>query len=738
MNILGISCYFHDSAACLVQDGKIIAAVQEERFTRKKNDSGFPNNSINYCLSAAEISINDIDYVVYYDKPLQTFERILLSYLTAAPKGIKSWVEVLPKWLKYKLFIQDEILKETNFTGKILFTEHHEAHAASTFYTSPFDEAAILTIDGVGEWATACYGYGKGNELSFQKELHFPDSVGLLYSAFTYFTGFKVNSGEYKMMGLAPYGKPRYKDLILSEIIDLKDDGSIRLNLLYFDFMSGTYMTNDKFAALFNGPPRQINSKITQREMDIAASIQSVTEEILVKMAGHVAKETKMKNLCLAGGVALNCVANGKILRSGVFENIWIQPAAGDAGGALGAALSVWYRFLGNERINPSSNDLQNGSYLGPSYSNTEVKNFLETNGYKYHLLPKEDKSTTIANFLATGKTVGYFSGRMEFGPRALGARSILGDPRQLDTQHFINNEVKFRESFRPLAPSVLEEKAHEYFDIDKPSSYMLLVADISDKKRLAQKDDVDLSIKERLFQVRSDIPAVTHVDYSCRIQTVSREKNADYYGIIEEFENKTGCAVIVNTSFNIRGMPIVNSLEEAYDCFIRTGLHALVLEDYILYKEEQSQTKMNFVGNISNKTNKKISAASELTNIRKFGIGAVVIFGALLLLAVYFNSSFPTYLFSILTILGAGFILVPRKLRVLYKVWMRFSKFIGKNINFLLLAIVYYFVVTPIALIKSVFGGRPLSVKPDKGINSYWKLRTEPAQPKERFFKRF
>jgi carbamoyltransferase len=587
--ILGISAFYHDSAAALLVDGEIIAAAQEERFSRKKHDPRFPINAVKYCLEEGRIKINDIDYVVYYDKPFLTFERLLMSYLTVAPRGVRSWIEAMPLWLGQKLNIPKVLQSETGYEGEILFTEHHEAHAASAFYPSPFDEAAILTIDGVGEWATASYGFGKGKDITLLKELHFPDSLGLLYSAFTYFTGFRVNSGEYKLMGLAPYGEPRYKDIILTKLIDLKEDGSIRLNLSYFDFLGGLRMTNRRFSKLFGGPPRRPETEITQREMDIAASIQAVTEKIVNRMAYHVFKTTNKKSLCLAGGVALNCVANGRILREGPYEDIWIQPAAGDAGGALGAALSVWHRYLGNNRSDLQGYDRQHGSYLGPSFSNGTVKSFLESNGYPFHELDVSKRPRIIAEHIAKGNIVGYMAGRMEFGPRALGARSILGDPRKKETQTIMNLKIKYRESFRPFAPSVLEEKAPEYFEIDRPSPYMLLVADVRRERRLPQPTDKNLSMMERLKSKRSDIPAVTHLDYSARLQTVNQKDKPDYYEIISEFERLTGCAVIVNTSFNVRGEPIICSPEDAYKCFMRTEMDVLVIEDFILYKEEQT-----------------------------------------------------------------------------------------------------------------------------------------------------
>ncbi len=588
MHILGISCFYHDSAACLVRNGEILAAAQEERFTRKKHDPRFPRHSIQWSLEEAGISIHDIDYIAYYDKPFLTFERLLMSYLTVAPKGLRSWLEAMPLWLGQKLDIPKVLKREIRYEGDVLYTEHHEAHAASAFYMSPFQESAILTMDGVGEWATASYGLGKGRDIQLLKELHFPNSLGLLYSAFTYFTGFRVNSGEYKLMGLAPYGEPRYKDIILKELVDLKDDGSFQLDLSYFDFLGGLRMTNRRFADLFAGPPRKPESKITQREMDIAASIQAVTEEIVLKMGRHVYKETGQKHLCLAGGVALNCVANGRLLREGPHDKIWIQPAAGDAGGALGAALSVWHRYLGNERKDPQGSDRQRGSYFGPAYSAETVKSFLENNGYIFHELASTDRGRVIAEQIADGKIIGYMAGRMEFGPRALGARSILGDARRQDTQTVMNLKIKYRESFRPFAPSVLEEKAAEYFEMDHASPYMLLVSRVRKERCLPQPSINNLPMLERLKIKRSDIPAVTHLDYSARLQTVNKDDKPDYHAVLSEFEKLTGCAVIVNTSFNVRGEPIVCSPEDAYRCFMRTEMDALVMENFILYKEEQ------------------------------------------------------------------------------------------------------------------------------------------------------
>ncbi len=592
MYILGISCFYHDSAACILRDGRILAAAQEERFTRKKHDPRFPKNAIQYCLHEAKIAPEQLDYVVFYDKPFLTFERLLLSYLTVAPKGLRSWLEAMPLWLGRKLHVPKVIQQEIGYMGDVLFTEHHESHAASAFYPSPFEEAAILTMDGVGEWATASYGFGSGNQVSLFKELHFPDSLGLLYSAFTYFTGFKVNSGEYKLMGLAPYGKPCYKDIILTELVDVKEDGSLRLDLSYFDFLGGLRMTNRRFEKLFGGPPRKPETEITEREMDIAASIQAVTEEIVLKMVNHVFKETGKKYLCMAGGVALNCVANGRILRESPFEEIWIQPAAGDAGGALGAALSVWHRFLGKERNVSKGSDSQMGSYLGPAFSNETVRAFLKSRSYPYHQLNSEARARNIAEQIAAGRIVGYMAGRMEFGPRALGARSILGDPRQVEIQSVMNLKIKYRESFRPFAPTVLEDKASEYFEMDRPSPYMLLVANVKEERRFPQPSQDGIGILERLKVRRSDIPAVTHLDYSARIQTVNQNDKPDYYEVISEFEKLTGCAVVVNTSFNVRGEPIICTPEDAYRCFMRTEMDVLIIEDFMLIKEEQPPWK--------------------------------------------------------------------------------------------------------------------------------------------------
>ena len=587
MRILGLSAYYHDSAACLVEDGRIVAAAQEERFTRKKHDHRFPACAVEFCLRHAGITARDLDCVVFYDKPLQKFDRLIETYLDYAPAGIRSFLKAMPLWLREKLWMREQIAKQCGFEGKVLFTEHHESHAASAFFPSPFDSAAILTIDGVGEWATSSFGRGVGNRLELAAELHFPHSLGLLYSAFTYYTGFKVNSGEYKVMGLAPYGEPRYVQKILEELVDLREDGSLRLNMRYFHYCQGLTMTNQAFDRLFGGPPRAPESPLTQRDMDLARSVQEVTETAMLRMARHVHQVTGERNLCLAGGVALNCVGNGRILREGPFERIWIQPAAGDAGGALGAALSVWHQHLDNPRTaNVSS---MSGSYLGPEFSNDQIRAYLDSAGAAYQQVGHRDLAARTAALLADEKVVGWFQGRMEFGPRALGARSILGDPRSARMQSVMNLKIKFRESFRPFAPSVLRERVSEWFEIDCDSPYMLLVAPVREHLRIPMTADQDkLFGIEKLNVPRSTIPAITHVDYSARIQTVEHQDNPLYHDLLLAFERLTGCPVLVNTSFNVRGEPIVCTPEHAYTCFMRTEMDYLVLGDFILDKREQ------------------------------------------------------------------------------------------------------------------------------------------------------
>ena len=589
MNILGISAFYHDSAACLVRDGEIVAAAQEERFTRKKHDFAFPHNAISYCLQAGEVHGSDLDLVAFYDKPFIKFERILQTYLAYAPVGIRSFIKAIPLWVKQKLWMKEFIRKELRFEGAIIFPEHHESHAASAFFPSPFQDAAFLTIDGVGEWTTTSYGIGKDNTVEILSEIHFPHSLGLLYSAFTYYTGFKVNSGEYKVMGLAPYGEPKYTDLILSELMDLKEDGSFRLNMKYFDYCAGLTMTGRTFENLFGGPPRKPESPLTQRDMDLARSVQDVTEEVMLRMARHIHRETSRENLCLAGGVALNCVGNGRVLREGPFENIWIQPAAGDAGGALGAALFAWHQYLGNPRQADGRSSIQKASYLGPEFKDDHIAKYLKKEAIPYTELSVEAIPETIADLIAGEKVIGWFQGRMEFGPRALGSRSIIGDARSRKMQEIMNLKIKFRESFRPFAPSVLRERVSDFFEMDTESPYMLLVAPVKGEIcREMSPEEQKLFGLDKLHVARSVIPAVTHVDYSARVQTVSMEDNPLYYQMIAKFDEKYRCPVIINTSFNVRGEPIVCSPEDAYLCFMRTNMDYLVMGKYLIEKDRQ------------------------------------------------------------------------------------------------------------------------------------------------------
>ncbi|MEG5016363.1 MULTISPECIES: carbamoyltransferase [unclassified Microcoleus] len=648
MNILGISAYYHDSAAALIRDGEIIAAAQEERFSRKKHDARFPKNAIVYCLKEANIDLRELDRIVFYDKPLVKFERLLETYLAYAPQGFRSFLAAMPIWLKEKLYLKTMLKRDlaaianckTNKLPSLLFTEHHQSHAASAFFPSPFQKAAVLCLDGVGEWATTSVWLGDGNQLTPQWEIDFPHSLGLLYSAFTYYTGFKVNSGEYKLMGLAPYGEPKYVDKILNYLIDLKDDGTFRLNMDYFNYTVGLTMTNKKFDELFEGPPRQAEGKLTQREMDIAASIQVVTEEVVLRLCRTVKKELDVDYLCMAGGVALNCVANGRLLREGIFKDIWIQPAAGDAGGALGAALAIWYQYCEQTRTvsaNSTANSIESlktelittnsaveertevltanqavatvaksvahltchdqmrGSYLGPRFTDAEIIEYLDAVKASYHRLDDAELMPQLAEILEQGNVVGWFQGRMEFGPRALGGRSIIGDPRSAKMQSVMNLKIKYRESFRPFAPSILAERVADYFEIDHSSPYMLLVAPVKSSLRIPMTAEQEqLFGIEKLNIPRSEIPAVTHVDYSARIQTVHKETNPRYYDLISHFEKRSGCSIVVNTSFNVRGEPIVCTPEDAYRCFMRTEMDYLVLENYLLPKSEQIPWKQD------------------------------------------------------------------------------------------------------------------------------------------------
>jgi carbamoyltransferase len=598
MRVLGISAFYHDSAAAVVEDGEIVAAAQEERFTRKKHDARFPSNAVDYCLREARVSLDGFDYIAFYDKPLLKFERLLETYLAFAPRGFRSFSMAIPVWLREKLFLKDMLIGELKKRGlkkdlddRLVFSEHHLSHAASAFFPSPFDEAAVLTMDGVGEWATTSLAHGHGNHLEVLREIHFPHSLGLLYSAFTYYTGFKVNSGEYKVMGLAPYGEPKYAQRVFDHLIDLKPDGTFRLNLEYFNYCTGLTMTNGRFDELFGGPPRSPEARLTQREMDLAASIQAVTEEVVLRLTRSIAQSTRLRNLCLAGGVALNCVANGKVLRNGSFEHLWVQPAAGDAGGALGAALVAYHLYQNQPRpaVN-GSGDFMKGAYLGPSFSQQECEVRLRDAGARFTVLNDDAVVDACARDLAEGRAVGWFQGRMEFGPRALGARSILGDARSPTMQSVLNLKVKYRESFRPFAPSVLRERVADWFELDYDSPYMLLVADVVEKRRLEMTPEQRALFGiEKLNVPRSDIPAVTHVDHSARIQTVHADTNPRYHALISAFERLTSCPVIVNTSFNVRGEPIVCTPEDAFRCFMGTEVEVLAVGDCYLRKENQN-----------------------------------------------------------------------------------------------------------------------------------------------------
>ena len=594
MKILGLSCFYHDSAACIVADGEIVAAAQEERFTRIKHDDAFPANAVRYCLAEAEVGESGLDAVAFYDKPILKFHRILETSFSVAPSGLRPFVRGVPLWLREKLWIEPEIQRSLERCGvkapdKLYFPEHHESHAASAFYPSPFQEAAVLTIDGVGEWATATLGVGEGRELRLLQQLSFPHSLGLLYSAFTYFTGFKVNSAEYKLMGLAPYGEGVYTSLIRDELLDLKPDGSFRLNMDYFGYLDDLVMTSSRFDQLFGGPPRRAESPITRREMDLAKSIQEVTEEIVLRMARHARRETGKSKLCMAGGVALNCVANGRLLRAGIFDDLWIQPAAGDAGGALGAALIVWHKACEGARKADGVNDAMQGALLGPEFSREQIKEYLDANGCVYRELSEAEWPDAIASLLADEKVVGLFQGRMEFGPRALGNRSIIGDARSRKMQSLMNQKIKFREDFRPFAPVCLEERLADNFELDRPSPYMLLVAPVRSDRCIPPKgDERDLALDEWVNRPRSDLPAITHVDYSARIQSVNARSNPRLYRLLRAFEERTGCSVLINTSFNVRGEPIVGTPADAHRCFMRTGMDYLCLGPFLLAKADQ------------------------------------------------------------------------------------------------------------------------------------------------------
>jgi carbamoyltransferase len=735
VNVLGISAFYHDSAACLVRDGEIIAAAQEERFSRKKHDAGFPRHAIDYCLREAGLTdASQLDLVAFYEKPFLKFERLLSTYLACAPRGLRSFLKAMPVWMKEKIWLKATLRDELRYEGPLIFPEHHESHAASAFFPSPFDRAAILTIDGVGEWTTTSVGRGEGNKVELLEELRFPHSLGLLYSAFTYYLGFRVNSGEYKVMGLAPYGEPRFRDLILSELIDLKPDGSFRLNLRYFDFMAGLTMTNRAFDKLFGGPPRRPEAELMQRHMDLARSIQAVTEEVMLRMARHAHELTGERHLCLAGGVALNCVGNGRVLREGPFEKIWIQPAAGDAGGALGAALLGWHRYHSQPRETSGAGDAQRGSFLGPEY---DVAHFLSEHAIQHAKMGEEELVSRVAGLLEEGKVIGWFQGRMEFGPRALGNRSILGDPRRRDMQETLNLKIKFRESFRPFAPAVLEERAADCFDLKETSAYMLVVAPVREELRVNGENEQASGMMARLKERRSTLPAITHVDYSARVQTVSVADNSRFHNLLSAFERRTGCPVLVNTSFNVRGEPPVCTPEDAYRCFMKTEMDYLVLGRCLLDKTKIGQDasrsgdfqiavsarpaigKSPLLGAFSPKHDLSVAA------LRHFGFtlaAMFLVFGAILSwrhrLAGRPLSSFG-FLFLVTSIFG------PSWLRFVYRPWMFLARILGTITSSILLTLVFFLILTPLGLLQRLFGKRPLDLRFKGDATSYWQARS-------------
>lgn len=730
MNILGISAFYHDSAAVLIKDGRIAAAAQEERFSRKKHDLSFPRQAISFCLSNSNLTMEDIDYVVYYEKPFLKFERLLETYLSCAPKGLQSFVTAMPVWLKEKLFLKQLLKRELSVLAegnkyslpKILFTEHHEAHAASAFFPSPFEKAAILCLDGVGEWTTTSVWVGDSNLLKPQWQIDFPHSLGLLYSAFTYFCGFKVNSGEYKLMGLAPYGEPLYVRKIMDNLIDIKDDGTFRLNMQYFDYATGQRMINKGFEALFDGPPRIPESRITKREMDIACSIQEVTEEIILRLVRSIYSEFKIDSLCLAGGVALNCTANGRLLKEGPFQRIWIQPAAGDAGGALGAALAAWYQYLGNTR--KIAADAMQGCFLGPSYSKDEIRYFLNSIGARYNEMEDDELFLRAAELLEKEKVVGWFSGKMEYGPRSLGNRSIIADARNPDMQSILNLKIKYRESFRPFAPAVIEEDAKDYFDIDIPTPYMLFVAPV--RKGLCKEVESEKvnSLQERLSCVRSTIPAVTHINYSARVQTVNETTNPKFYRLLKAFKSRTACSVLINTSFNVRGEPIVCSPSDAYNCFMRTEMDYLVIENFLLDKGDQPQRLSIDNGAAKKKLKGDADDCSKIASLRRFGLlmsGSLSILFGILIPYIYGYSlqKWPVIVAAMLTFLS---LVYPLSLRPLQKIWMRVGFFLGRWNSYIILSIVFFSIFTPIGLLMRMFGYDPLCRRFERHSSTYRK----------------
>jgi carbamoyltransferase len=736
VNILGISAFYHDSAACLVRDGEIVAAAQEERFSRKKHDAGFPRHAIDYCLREAGLSdASQLDLVAFYEKPFLKFERLLSTYLACAPRGWRSFLKAMPVWMKEKIWLKATLREELQFEGPLIFPEHHESHAASAFFPSPFERAAVLTIDGVGEWTTTSVGRGVENHVELLEEVRFPHSLGLLYSAFTYYLGFRVNSGEYKVMGLAPYGEPIFRDLILSKLIDLKPDGSFRLNFRYFDFMAGLTMTNRAFDQLFGGPPRKPETELTQRHMDLARSIQAVTEEVMLRMARHAHELTGERNLCLAGGVALNCVGNGRILREGPFDKIWIQPAAGDAGGALGAALLGWHHYHKKPRHIRDGRDAQGGSFLGPAY---DAGQFLKRHAIPHTELPAEELAPQVASLLEKGNVIGWFQGRMEFGPRALGNRSILGDPRRSDMQEKLNLKIKFRESFRPFAPAVVEERAGDCFELETPSPYMLLVAPVREELRLNGESEEPSGVIARLRQRRSTLPAVTHVDYSARVQTVSAATNPRFHDLLDAFEQRTGCPVLVNTSFNVRGEPPVCTPEDAYRCFMKTEMDYLVLGNFLLRKTSRSgdfpiadaKTTAIWKAPLLEAEFEKLDCSVPALRRFAFTIGPVLVLLGSLMLWRHRTAGWP--FLSLAFLLLATGIIAPASLRFIYRPWMMLALLLGSIASRIILTLAFFLVVTPVGLLQRLFGKRALELGFHPAQTSYWKARVGVAVSEE------